>query len=192
MAAENTRDKCISGSGRVTRPSSVQQSKLTFKLVQQNFQSLGNKHELDTIAAIDNPDVLVISEHWYTDELISVCKPLSMIFCSAFSRKEKRGGGVAIFAASGSNYSIIDVSAFSIEGVIELVAINYKWGKENLIIIGLYRPPSGSLDSFFAVLNDLLVDIDSKHCNKNGWVNIILTGDINIDLLSNDSVSKKN
>ncbi|XP_046994471.1 uncharacterized protein LOC124606530 [Schistocerca americana] len=169
MAAVNTRDKCLSGSGRVTRPSSVQQSKLTFRLIQQNFQSLGNKHyELDTIAAIDNPDVLVISEHWYTDELISVCKPLFIIFCSAFSRKEKRGGGVAIFAAS------------------ELAEINYKWGKENLIIIGLYRPPSGSLDSFF---DD--IDIDIKHCNKNGWVNVILTGDINIDLLSSDSVSKK-
>jgi len=56
-----------------------------------------------------------------------------------FCRKEKGKGGAAIFVKENLNFKAIDMSAFCIEGEIELAAVELADCK--IKILTVYRPP---------------------------------------------------
>lgn len=73
----------------------------------------------------------------------------------------------------------------STELTCETHVVNITTGKENLYVIGIYRPPGGNLDNALDVISDTLDLIPS-------WkYPCILMGDVNVDGLTYDNKKKK-
>ena len=60
---------------------------------------------------------------------------------------------------------------------IESCPVRIELGKRIIIVVAIYRHPSGSLESFCDSVSSLITRVDVRNCE------IILTGVINIDLL---------
>jgi hypothetical protein len=156
-----------------------------FKLFHQNIQGLGNKiDELEIVLSEVNPDVLILSEHWLYDENIYSILLNNMKCVTAYCRTTIKCGGVAIFVSRDTVVkSILNLDRFIIEGVIEISAVVVKVNNKNIIVIGIYRPPNTCFDSFMFKLYDLLRFIFDEYHSM--CSNIIVAGDINIDVLKN-------
>lgn len=74
-----------------------------------------------------------------------------------------------------------ETSNISKELVFETAIIKFKAKEFNLILIGLYRPPTPNTDEFFLKLDKLLQTLSTVKKNK-----IISMGDSNINILNKD------
>ncbi len=89
------------------------------------------------------------------------------------TRKLGRGGGVIIFGKKELKTEVINVPF--IEGVFESVAI--KLG--NVIVVNIYRPPSGNREVFMQEFERILTSF--------GHNELIITGDFNINFLERNN-----
>lgn len=90
-----------------------------------------------------------------------------------------KNGGTAIFCKNHLFNKVKNVSfveEFFQEKVFEGCAVEITCENTKLIILSVYRSPSGDLQSFFDKLDDILIRL----CNYRN-AKIILTGDLNID-----------
>ena len=97
------------------------------------------------------------------------------------NRVGKRGGGIAVFIRDGIPIHIEDQQTLNFECLDFIIEI----GSKKLEIISIYRPPSTyNTTSFTQELRSLLE-------RKNARKDLLVTGDINLDLLkNNDYVSE--
>lgn len=88
------------------------------------------------------------------------------------NRSNRSGGGVAVYIKENILHTTISVKTNSFE----TLHINIQT-TENISLLAIYRPPSLSVSKFITELDDLLRKIKKQQ-------NVILVGDININLLN--------
>lgn len=152
------------------------------KILHQNVQCLSNKvdiiesttHELDV-------DLLCVTEHWMKeDELVNVAIP-GYTLKASYCRNSAIHGGVAIFSRCDDNYTVKvmkDITTFSVDLVIEVACVELV--ELRVVLVCMYRSPSGKMDSFFENFQKILSRIN---CHKK---HLIICGDFNINFLSKD------
>lgn len=149
------------------------------KLAHLNVRSLVNK--IDDIQSLiyENPfDIFTISESWLNSSILDSEVSLHGYTLVRQDRKNKRGGGTAIFIRDGIPYTHrSDLSTGDIETC--WAEINRSKCKK-LFVCSVYRPPDFCPDKLINGLNDSLgkLPIDSE---------IIVMGDFNIDFLAKNT-----
>ncbi|PNF23822.1 hypothetical protein B7P43_G15913 [Cryptotermes secundus] len=103
---------------------------------------------------------------------------------SSFCRRNLQRGGVCIFIKKDKCFNKIDISCHCTEKDLEICAVQLGTKSSNLIILGLYRSPSGDFNQFLKGLDAALKYL------YNPKSEFLICGDINIDYLS-DSNRKK-
>ena len=139
------------------------------------------KNSDEFLACIENNnvDVIVLTETWLNSDTEVLC---NIPGYNAFHnyRKSKKAGGVSIFVNDSLKTSKlkIDISNDTIECLGLKVYCNesLKW----VNIIGIYRPPSGPINSFNIHLNEIF---DRYKINNSDTV---VTGDFNICLMKQE------
>jgi hypothetical protein len=92
---------------------------------------------------------------------------------SRFCRKELQRGGVCIFVKKDQHFSKINISPHCKEQEMEICAIQLVTKSVNLIILGLYRAPSGDVHEFLKRLDAIL------KCLYSPKSEFLICGDIN-------------
>lgn len=124
-----------------------------------------------------HPEILVLSETWFTDQLQDGLNS----YCSYHTvRSNRRSGGVSVFVRQCfSSRKLFDLS-FANE-TIEVCTVDVQIYNQSFIVVGVYRPHSGTVDDFVSQLGSILdsCEVRGRRC--------IVTGDFNIDLGSDNS-----
>jgi exonuclease III len=102
---------------------------------------------------------------------------LGFIFC----RKGLQRGGVCIFVKKDQHFNKIDISHHGKEQDLEICAILQVTKTANLIILSLYRAPSGDVNEFLKRLDVILKYLYSPKSE------FIICGDININCLNENN-----
>ena len=101
---------------------------------------------------------------------------------TACCRKDKLGGGVGFFVATGIDYKIIDIPLQINSDVIECQFIDVSLSGKHVLIGSIYRPPNIKIEDFCDELEKILT------CNVfQKYKRMFLAGDFNIELLKVDS-----
>ena len=147
-----------------------------------NIQSYNQNHDsIKELISELKPSIISLNEIWnpkISMNLPNYHPPLKFI------RSNRRGGGVAIILKDFLVYEVFDpIDRLECE-YLEKIAVkitdpNYK----TFLLISIYRPPG---NNFRCCLNDLK-EIFNAACLSN--LPIIITGDINIDMLKNDNLT---
>lgn len=154
---------------------------IPFNILHGNCRSLYNKiSELKLITELINLKIIALTETWLDPEIAR----LVSLECYKFEHKSrecgKKGGGVGFLISENIQYEMLEISTPKIMSF-EYLAIKISLDKlKNLHIMCIYRPPGLSIEHFTSELEQLLV---KNFQNKN----LIIVGDINIDLLKIDS-----
>lgn len=147
-----------------------------------NIQCIRNKiDELEMFLINKNFKALCLVEHWLRNEEIDFYKLNGFILSSIFSRTQFKNGGVSIFIRENIDFNEINMSSFCIEKDFEIVAIvllNIK-----IILVCLYRSPSGNVNTFFEKLEYVL-----KYFNDMK-MKVVICGDFNINVNTNDALT---
>ena len=165
-----------------------------FKIVHLNCRSLFPKlTQIDVLFA--NIDVLCLTETWlhdsFTDDILSLDgKKLFRWDRSNGCHNgvyKSRGGGVACYLKSSlSADSQLLTSLCTSTPDIELLTLKVlSKPRKTRYVITVYRPPDGDIDSFFHILENVILTHDLH--NKELWI----TGDLNIDYLKRNHRSTK-
>jgi exonuclease III len=148
--------------------------------------SINNKFHLVEALVDNKPDLhaLCITETWITTSKNDLLQLEGYNTASCFCRINREAGGVCIFLREDIDYvELLDIQNLSIEYIFETCAVQLT--KCNLVLIVLYWPNSErNPELFFKILAELLKILNTKYKNKN----IILGGDLNIDVLKKNKV----
>lgn len=135
----------------------------------------------------ENPDFLLITEHGLSQEnLKNTCiEGYSLI--GGFSRKAHIKGGVAGYARKNmmKQVKFLGISQENTELVCEVAAFEIKLKKENIQVLGVYRPPNAALEDAIDILTEQLNMF--LQTNKQ----TIIMGDINVDNMVENSNNSK-
>lgn len=152
---------------------------IKLKIVQQNIQGINNKIErLEILLHIMDIDVMCLTEHWLNVTAIAPLHIMDYDLVGCYNREILTHGGVAIFIKSSFAHLAADlplVNKMSSEKNFEAVGIELK--DTNLIIVCIYRSPSGDFDSFVEACSRMLtyVSLRNKH--------LVICGDFNVNFL---------
>lgn len=121
-------------------------------------------------------DIMCITEHWICKNNVSNIKIPNYNIVSYFSRVNHIHGGSLIMVNSKFKTNEIPlIKQLSVEGHIEICAINCNIYNKKYGVIVAYRPPNGDVGMFIMNLTHALkIAYDMS-------VNVILCGDFNID-----------
>ena len=97
------------------------------------------------------------------------------------NRKNKAGGGVAIYVDNGLKFKVLDDMTTVVDNLFECLTIEVCMERgRNIIISCIYRAPGTSIDVFTEYVESMLVSKNNK--------TIFICGDFNIDLLNPNKV----
>lgn len=99
-------------------------------------------------------------------------------FNSIFLNRGSRGGGVAVYIAENLFFTKTSLNTNSFEIIQIVININNK----TTSLLSLYRPPSANILMFIKELDEIINNIKKKQ-------NIILVGNINIDILRENATT---
>jgi len=154
-----------------------------FNMMFLNIRSLSKKlDELELQIQGRNVDAILLCEHWLTESAMDSCKLPQYNLSGYFCRSQSGGGGTLIYTKS--NYvtkKIMHLNNLSIDKHCEITGVEVI--NVNIVIVCIYRSPSGQLDLFFQTLDKILELLNQK--NKK----IFIYGDFNIDLLLTDQAT---
>ena len=154
-----------------------QSSTLNCSLINYNIRSFhANGDNFNSFLETNQdslPDFIILSETWNTPNNVQLCNIDGYTSHHAFRAAGSRGGGISVLCKKKNQTSQLLHSECSehIESCIVKVKFNYT----NVIIVGIYRPPSGSIDVFCSKIENILRSFD-------GGDLVIVSGDININL----------
>ena len=133
-------------------------------------------HELlpDNLFCLSNNYVLIRNDRSWNDAHNSSLPP-------------KKGGGICMYVSnkldfSDTNFAHLNSSNKDLES--QWVSVAQKPNK-TILLGNLYRPPQGDIQFFFDMIENKLEDVDLQ------WTEVILMGDINIDLLDKQNNAGK-
>ena len=124
------------------------------------------------------PEVLIFSETWFTEDNIQEIPGYNSYHTL---RVGSRSGGVSVYIKDCYLSSKIETLCVS-NSIIELCSVDVVIGGVNWCLLGIYRPHSETPETFTSFLEEILQSVTLR--NKN----CIVLGDININLLLNNSV----
>lgn len=91
------------------------------------------------------------------------------------NRKNKKGGGVALYVSNKLNYKVVESMSTIVDDVMECLSVEIIMGKQkNVIVSCVYRAPGSSIETF----NNCLEGVVAKNNQKV----MFLCGDFNTDL----------
>lgn len=157
-------NKCLSGNDH------------DFSAVHINTRSIKNRR--DEIDLFYNSlsisfDVMLFTETWLTDN--DEPSFFRKYRYTGLNRKDKRGGGVAIYIKDNLSFHVIeDFSLLSPHAESLLVHLG------SLLVAVVYRPPSGDMSTFLSFLGDMLDFL----CGTG--LPFFIMGDVNINSIGND------
>lgn len=125
-----------------------------------------------------NPNCLVlcVTEHWKSEQQLTVIGIQGFKLASSFCREEGHHGGAAIYLRQNTPFQVNKkLCKLSVCGSFECAGVDFKIGKSQIICYVIYRPPNGNKEIFFVKLEELLTHLDQNKL-------IIITGDFNIDM----------
>lgn len=135
------------------------------------------------------PDIVALCEHKMSETEISRLNIENYIVCSSFSRKLTTGGGVVILSRKNvtcKKLCIKSIEKLATEKEFECCLAIVKADKMSFVIACLYRSPQSKYeDPFLNKLEILMGTILKKHKN------LIIVGDLNINVLDHDSTYLK-
>lgn len=146
-------------------------------IININIQSVCRKIDQLELLLVDNKvDVLCMPEHWLkTDQLKSFCIN-HYIVCGCHSRSNIGGGGALILIREQyAGVPLDDICSMSLDEQVEVTAANLN--RLNIVVISIYRPPTGDLKLLHKGLHNILNYIMQELDNHK----IYLAGDFNID-----------
>ena len=151
----------------------------------RSFHKNYNQFEsmLETMGEV--PEFCVLTETWNSANNVNVCKMDSYTGYLHTFRDGRRGGGVSIFCTDMFNMTEITSLSFCKEDIETCVAMVTKQS-DFLIIIGVYRPPTGSVEFFLSELETIMLNPILR--NKL----IILAGDMNLNLMNYENANVNN
>lgn len=147
-----------------------------------NIRSIRNKiEELELVTNKLSPDILCLSEHWLTPSEINSFCIANYSNTDIFYRKLLSHGGVAILSKPHLNVSHIpEISDFCLEKSFECAGGYWLLHDRQIIVLSLYRSPTGDIQTFLSRLEDVLILSTKIH----PIAEIVIGGDLNIDLLT--------
>ena len=121
-------------------------------------------------------NIIAISETWInTDKGIDF--ELNGYELRYNNRKNKGGGGVAIYVDVSLNFRVLDCMTTVVDNLLECITIEIcKEKHKNVIISCIYRAPGSSIEIFNEWIEGMFSQINSKI--------VFICGDFNIDLLN--------
>ena len=144
---------------------------------------------LESFSMSENPDIVIITEHWLVEEEMVTINIINYVVCNYFCRGGSGYGGVIILAKQNINFKKINTIPTA-PSTFECCAIIVMLKNLNIKILGLYRAPdSGNIDDFFDYFDETLC----KVCDNRRKIQlpIIVCGDFNIDMLTNNSAADR-
>jgi Reverse transcriptase (RNA-dependent DNA polymerase) len=120
-----------------------------------------------------------MTEHWQKQEALDVIKIMNFKLASSYCRKIATHGGSVIYIRNDLECNkLVEIEDLSVEGCIEISAIELL--SPQVIIVCIYRPPSGDFDLFadkLEVIMNHLLDLNKP---------LYMGGDFNLNQLEPD------
>lgn len=163
--------------------------KFKFSLNLLNVCSLRNKqlqleNLIDERKTVHNlPNFICITEHWLKGHELDAIKINNYEIVANSHRNASNGGGTLILSSNlnvGNIKERLDFKINNEDKNFECCAIEVVCKRGPMVIVCIYRSPSGNIDDFFIKLDFYLEKLSKE--NKN----CILAGDFNIDLLNHN------
>jgi len=153
-----------------------------FKIFHQNIRGLANKTDEHLLSLSDiNPHILCITEHHLRSEEINIINLGQYTLGAYYCRRHFKQGGVSIFILSNIMYEIIDLNQFKKENDLEICALKIKFLLTYLIVLCIYRSPSGNFSYFITQIEMVLNKLYKISSNT------IVCGDFDINFLDSSS-----
>jgi exonuclease III len=144
----------------------------------------GKSDELIGSFSPNSPHILCFSEHHLKNFKLGQISTDDYRLCAAHSRQVLKGGGVCIFIQNNLQCTNTELNKYCKEQDIEVCMIKLTSTLHNLLIMTVYRVPSGNLNLFLKRLNDILISLYRID------LTFIICGKININYLT-DSDRKR-
>ena len=151
-----------------------------------NIRGLINKQDdLKKILTENDVDIAMLCEMWLNENNLSRVDILgyNIEYCS---RKNKKGGGVAILLRKSLQYRLCN----SLNLELEHLSVEAKTDYGVIIISSCYRPPNSPISNFLTEYDTLLKDL--KECLKGNNSHLFIGLDHNLDLLKSKTHSPTN
>lgn len=143
------------------------------------MQSIGNCVDRVEELIRDNPECfcLCLTEHWKTEEQLIRTGISDFKLASWFCRGEGQHGGSAIYIKESLKFKKMNnINKLSVRNDFECAAIECVVNGKKVIILCIYRPPSGNKDVFYSKLECMLSNVNNDSI-------IFMAGDFNIEML---------
>ena len=165
------------------KPILNKQNKNSFTVFHQNICGLLNKKEelLNSLTRI-SPQIICITEHHLCDEELEGVSLYPYSSGAKFCRRTHKCGGVCVFIQDNLHYTNINMDRYSKEKDIKSCAVKLHILSRTIIIITVYRSPTGNIACF---LNNLESALNQAY-KYNNTVDIILCGDFNINYFNHN------
>lgn len=131
----------------------------------------------------------MLTEHKMRDFEIDRLNINNFQVISSYSRSSTSGGGVVILSKAGVKAKEICIPAIqnlTIEKEFECCLVEIKTNRLTLVLAGVYRTPRHCFTNIFLDKLNILLEILNKT-----YVNVVVAGDINIDVLESSSACSK-
>ena len=126
-----------------------------------------------------------MTETWNTESNVDLCF-LENYQVQHTYWNNLRGGGVSIFCLNGFNHE--KISCLSIcNDTVESCALKIKFNNSYLVILGIYRPHSDTIENFTEVLYNFLHNSIIRNADS-----VMVAGDMDINLINVDSIHVNN
>lgn len=156
-------------------------------ILHQNVQSISTSlNTLKLTLSTVKPDIIALSEVNLNEAQLKFLNVEGYSIRTHFLRKNTTGGGVMLLALNNirsKTVCIPIVTEISAEKEFECCLAEFNIGGFVFVLGGLYRTPSYYFVNPFLDKLEILIE---TLCNK--YENVILTGDININVLKKDNV----
>ena len=151
------------------------------KFFSQNVRGLSNKIDELTIHWAENaPHLLCLTEHHIPYTAIQKANIANYNLGAYYCRQYTKCGGVCIFVQKSYQFTTIELSEYCREQDMEVCALKMVHSPFNLIVVSIYRSPSGDFIIFLKKLEGVLNSL-SKYS-----INLIIAGDFNVNFMTDN------
>ena len=126
---------------------------------------------------LETPHIICLTEHHLKDYEIDITPITKYKLCAKYCSKNLRNGDISIHIHESLKFTNISLQKFCKEQDIEICAVQLKLKEKNVIILCVYRAPSGNFDYFLKTLDNIL---NSLYSHKTQF---IISGGTNTNYL---------
>ena len=153
-----------------------------YKVYHQNVQGLkGKLNLLSNFLYSELTHIVCLTEHQLKDQEMNLASIEHYKLGAKYCRQQYKNVGTCIFLHESINYDIIPTDHICKEKDLEMCAFKLNHPKTNIVIIVIYRAPSGNYDYFLKKLELFL----KASCTIT--TEYIICGDVNVDYLHSHS-----